>query len=371
MRTEHHVSSYQSILTGIKKGIHWWVEGLRLLLPLRIRTFLSLRQHRYSLSLDGTVLVLENQNALEGTASHYFDLSQPQQSQELEDEFKVLNSQKTHLTLSLAANWGLCRTLKFPIQASSSLDGILHYELEKVTPFKPEQIIYAYTILHRDKNTNTIEIEFHATPKNKLLPILSQIEQLGLHPDKVVLQHPDAQKEINLLPDTNNPSNQTSRWHYVNLTLVICSLILFLIYKGVPLYHLEKEIKMTEEELKPLRKEAKIADSLKAEWNRLKNQNAAVNQQITAYQPILLILDEMTDILPNTTWLSDLNIEKDQIQLRGESTSASALIPLIEGSDLFRNTRFRSPVMTQSSGKETFEIITYRQEATRSTQVLP
>ena len=58
----------------------------------------------------------------------------------------------------------------------------------------------------------------------------------------------------------------------------------------------------------------------------------------------LEIINELTRIIPDDTWINRLNIKGQEVEIQGQSASAAALIPLIESSDLLRNPRFRSPV---------------------------
>ena len=54
--------------------------------------------------------------------------------------------------------------------------------------------------------------------------------------------------------------------------------------------------------------------------------------------------DEITRVLPDSTWASRLDIDIGEIQLQGQSSSSAALIQLLEASPLLQNVRFRSPV---------------------------
>jgi general secretion pathway protein L len=55
--------------------------------------------------------------------------------------------------------------------------------------------------------------------------------------------------------------------------------------------------------------------------------------------------------------LSELQVHGTEIQLNGESSSASALIGLLEQSQWFRGAAFRSPVVQDAAiGREQFQI---------------
>jgi general secretion pathway protein L len=67
---------------------------------------------------------------------------------------------------------------------------------------------------------------------------------------------------------------------------------------------------------------------------------------------VLEIVNEVTRILPDDTWINQLDIKEQEVQIQGQSTSAAALIPSIESSEILQNARFRSPV-TKMPGSST------------------
>ncbi|HAS52556.1 MAG TPA: hypothetical protein DCS21_12775 [Gammaproteobacteria bacterium] len=66
-------------------------------------------------------------------------------------------------------------------------------------------------------------------------------------------------------------------------------------------------------------------------------------------------MQELTEILPDNTWLERLQIKGDTLQLIGQSTSASALVSVIEESKWLSGAAFASPVTNdRRTGKERF-----------------
>jgi general secretion pathway protein L len=57
------------------------------------------------------------------------------------------------------------------------------------------------------------------------------------------------------------------------------------------------------------------------------------------------IINEVSRILPDDTWISRFDIAENELQLQGQSSSPAALIAIVESSSLLHNARFRSPVI--------------------------
>lgn len=69
----------------------------------------------------------------------------------------------------------------------------------------------------------------------------------------------------------------------------------------------------------------------------------------------LPVLKELTELLPGEAWLTNLNIDQKGVELAGFATSASPLIPLLEGSPTLERVEFTSPV-TARKDKEQFRL---------------
>ena len=71
----------------------------------------------------------------------------------------------------------------------------------------------------------------------------------------------------------------------------------------------------------------------------------AVRMEKAQAVPLVSVWEEMTKIIPDNTWLSDLAVDGDKVTFTGLSKSASDLIALLEASPLFSNPTFAAPVV--------------------------
>ena len=68
------------------------------------------------------------------------------------------------------------------------------------------------------------------------------------------------------------------------------------------------------------------------------------------------ILRELTGLLPDTAYLSELTFRDRTIEITGLAPSASLLLPVIEASPLFADVEFSAPIVAQGAGLERFRI---------------
>jgi len=68
------------------------------------------------------------------------------------------------------------------------------------------------------------------------------------------------------------------------------------------------------------------------------------------------ILRELTGLLPDSAYLSELTFRERTVEITGLAPSASQLLPVIEASPLFSGVEFSAPIVAQGAGLERFRI---------------
>lgn len=68
------------------------------------------------------------------------------------------------------------------------------------------------------------------------------------------------------------------------------------------------------------------------------------------------IMSELANILPSDTWVTNMEYTKGELHISGLSSSASNLLSILEGSNLFENAEFVGAITSVIEGKERFRI---------------
>jgi general secretion pathway protein L len=93
--------------------------------------------------------------------------------------------------------------------------------------------------------------------------------------------------------------------------------------------------------------ESQTAASRLATLERLVNRRA----------PVAGIIEEMTRLLPDTAWVSDLRMDGDVIEFTGFAVAAASLVPILEQSSSFSEVSLTSPVIFDNEeNKERFSV---------------
>jgi general secretion pathway protein L len=201
-------------------------------------------------------------------------------------------------------------------------------------------------------------VELNVIPKKYVDPQLTALKKAGIFPQTVELLDDRPGPWVNVLSGAiANDDHKGTR--FLNKFLCLLGLMLFGVAAALPFRNIELAITQTESDIQEARAGALEVNELRSEWTKVLEKQNSVNQMIDDHRSVTLILEELTRLIPDDTWLSRLDIKGETIRLQGESSAATSVIRIIENSSNFSGTRFQSPVTTNStSGNDRFQIRT-------------
>ena len=326
----------------------WWRAALAAGLPGALRRGLGLERARLIVDLDGDEARLSRSvGALREDLGRYA-LDRP-----IDDQLD-LDLAELDVIIRLPAQAGLRREVEIPIAAEESLTEALGYEIERQTPFRTDQVRFAYRELARDAAAGIITVDLLVMPREQLRAALDAAARLGLTPASVTAGSGDAVLAFNLLPSRPRQAAPRSQAATLLRAVGIACLLLAL---ATPFFRLElarrdaaQRLAAAEAEARPLLAErAKLGDRLDALRLLVRRNHADA--------PMVVLLEELTRLLPDDVSLGQLAIRKDGVELHGTTASAAAVVSRLDGSGRYAAIAFRSPVVRDPvTGLERFHI---------------
>jgi Tfp pilus assembly protein PilN len=159
---------------------------------------------------------------------------------------------------------------------------------------------------------------------------------------------------VNLLPTAARAPIQLGRFSFTTILLLVV-LGLSCLWGASAFIHTRIELYRVNRQIAGLSQEVKSVERLLEESRALAQQME--NLRKIAHSPDkLTILKELTQLIPSNTWLVNLRLSKQYVDLSGMSTAASDLIPLLDKSGLLKKTEFASPIVTDANKLEHFKI---------------
>jgi Tfp pilus assembly protein PilN len=159
---------------------------------------------------------------------------------------------------------------------------------------------------------------------------------------------------LDLLPVEARPWTP-SREQLVTASMVAVTALLGLSFSLTHVIKTERYLGRLTQEIRRLEPEAKTVDRLAAELAGKRRVLAALESAEAGHIQALPVLRELTETLPASAWLQALAMDRQGLELTGQSDAASALIPLLEASSQLERVEFTSPV-TKAQNKEQFRI---------------
>jgi general secretion pathway protein L len=253
------------------------------------------------------------------------------------------------------------KTLVLPAAVEENLGQALSYDLDRHTPFRPEQVYFDATVIDRKPATKTISVDWVAALKTAVDGARRQVEDWGgivvaVVPGPMSVRVTRATR-LNLIPRDARPHTPLwRRWQLWVPALLVAFGVLAVL--AVPLLQKREYAIALNKQTESARAQAEAADALRTQLER---QQGDYNYALTrkyAYPGAVQIVDDITRLLPDDTWITQMEVRsatrgKDNVReltLRGESANAGALISTLEESKLVEQAALQSPTTKLQPG---------------------
>ncbi len=342
----------------------WWFKELAGLVPARLRGALEGSAQAALFDLSGPEIVLSRLSGRSWRELGRVDpqgLNEPAQARAFARLIKKAKLDQLDVVLRLPASTALRKTLSLPLAAEENLRQVLTFEMDRHTPFSADEVYFDYRVRTRNAETGRMEVELVTVPRKVMDERCERAAAWGVVPDVVDIGGEDrggedASEGINLLP-ADDGVNGGRRVGGLSLFLAAVAAALIAVAVYLPLEAQQREMQAFSAALTKAKAEAGAAMDLRREIDRLVEESQFLVTRKQKSVKATEVLDELTRILPDGTWLRQFKIKDRELRISGFSQAASNLIGLIEQSAMFENARFTSPVtQDRREGLERFNI---------------
>ena len=241
------------------------------------------------------------------------------------------------------------QVVTLPLAAERGIDGALRFEMDRLTPFRAEDLYWSWVVERRDRAAGKLHVRLLLVPRRLADPVLDGLRAAGLSPS-VLLSAPAQQ--ISLASHTARPWQRR-----VNVAAAACCAALFLVAAAVPFLRQSAEADRMQARIAELRPKVAQADALRRGLQASAASADAVAAESARVGDPLRVLADLTDILPDDTSLIELSLRDRALSIAGQSAAAARLIPALAADPAIRNPAFAAPVTrNELSGIEDFSI---------------
>jgi general secretion pathway protein L len=229
--------------------------------------------------------------------------------------------------------------------------------MDRETPFRADEIYWNHRIEAVDRQNGKLSVRLLLVPKTALAPLLDVLAQAGLAPVRAeIAEGPDAGAWLPLGGDGRGADAASAR---LVRPLAVCCAALLLAIVVTPFVRQSIAMTKLDRSLAVGRSTAAEAERLRAEIARLVGSADFVEKERDKVGDPLAVLAATTRILPDDSYLTELQLQQRKLTMSGRSAGAARLIGAMAADSMFRNPAFTAPVTRiEALRQEIFTIVT-------------
>jgi general secretion pathway protein L len=240
------------------------------------------------------------------------------------------------------------RPLELPRRATEFLDGIVRAQIDRLTPWSAENAAFGWSPPAEIANERVL-VTVAATARALVAPMVAAIARLGADSIAVLTVPPDASNgaAIKVFDQRVRGALEVNRVRRVLATVLLAAGILAgaaiaadIIGGGeIDSRHADVTSRIAAQRAKLRASGDAIRDSALATLERRRHETPSS----------VIVLEVLSQILPDHTYVTELRIQGDKMQVIGVTRDAPSLIRLIEQSAHFTRATFFAPTTRSPS----------------------
>ncbi|MBF0460605.1 MAG: PilN domain-containing protein [Magnetococcales bacterium] len=317
----------------------WWIGELSSLIPAKIYSVFKAGSNCLVVDVLDTEIIIGRFQG-EGFKELAHIKSSCHDSENNQDAVKKIAQQQkaNQIIFRLPEAKTMVRILPdFPQIIENNLEEALFFELEKLTPFRPDELWFDYRICGKNTEKGTMDIQMAMVPKKTILELVKLGQSWGVEPDQVDLVGDDASKQtkFNFLKQVQKI--RPSRFGSINW---IQSMVALGLLAGVilfPVFHQYQTLQKVNRQVDQIRIKAENSLIVRNKINQIVSESRFFSEYKKKLPAFAEVLEELTKIMPDDVWLDRLGVSVTAIKISGYAKSASHLIEIIEKSNFFKD----------------------------------
>lgn len=332
-----------------RRFLTWWLTELGALVPSSIRRWWQGFGDALLLSLDGTNIRLSEVTSsgakgiliTEGATGE-----SPRLPLSAGSRFGDKLGTGRMIFLALSRDQVLERTLTFPAALAENLRQSLAFELDRYTPFRPEQAYFDYRASARPGLPASIQVDLLVAPRKMIDEQIRLLSESGIELSGVVLSEDFSRPGgdfRNLLPNTNGMRLPSGRSR-LRLAFLALAIALTAAWLALPIWQKRGVAIALLDPVAKARLAAQETDARRNQLAKLAEDHDLLPNMKWSSPSVTSMIEELTKLLPDDTFVMQLDFDGKNVQIIGETASSTGLVETIERSSFFKDVAFKSPL---------------------------
>lgn len=266
----------------------------------------------------------------------------------------------------LPAQAVLRKPMRLPAAAEARLRDVLGFEIDRQTPFTADQVYFDARLLGR-RSDGQLDAELVVAPRHLIESLLAPREAWLAQLDGVDVATADGTPlGVNLLPSALRRQRQDPM-RRLNRMLLLGALVMLVLAGWQLLDNRRTATAQLAAQVEATAVRARAVAAQRQQLQDLVDGHAFFAAQRAQQPTATEVINELSRMLDDDTWLEKLSIEGGRLQLIGMSGSASSLVSKLEGSRLWKSPSLTGVLQAGGGSKRerftlTAELLAPRQE---------
>lgn len=346
-----------------KRFLRWWVSELVMLLPsaLRERCFQRDRVLRIAVEPEELRVAYRERgrsqklHAVSARAGEALPAAAAARFRELTSS---LHPESIQIEITVSRALVLVKDTDLPAVAKEDLRQTLAFEMHRLTPFSADEVYFDYAAAA--PCAGTLRVCLAAVPRKIVDQATGWLAGWTLR---------QRERSASLLPFPLTDESGAVRlnfreaaWRRLRLDRTTAGLLglnalLAVAVVSLPFAQAQLHLERAEARLEETRNAVKAASAVRRGIDRFQKRAEFLSDRIRTRVSTAALIEELTARLPDTTWVSRLELRDDSVYLEGSSSESAALIGRLEESSMLVGPKFDSPVVRErNTGRDRFQI---------------
>lgn len=254
--------------------------------------------------------------------------------------------------LSLAHHEALVRRVSMPAATEENLRQVLAFEMDRLTPFRAEEVYFDFRVLARDVATGTLSVLLAVARRELVDARVESLRGLGVSVQGVTVRDDVAgagSGGLDLLPTEQRGERESTRERTIKWVLAVVVLLLLVAALAYPLYRKREAVLALHPQVARATTEASSTDTIARDLERQVADYNFLLARRHAWAPVLAYIEDISRLLPDNTWVQQLDLKQvgkggRELQITGETVSSSRLIEILQQSQFLQNTQTRGTI---------------------------
>lgn len=339
--------------------LRWWGGELTAMLPARLRGWIRRGPDVLWLSVHDGVATVRRARTGTTLANIAPDLPEDVQRAQFAEACRGIDPDDRRLLLVVPASQVLARRLVVPAAAGGDPRRVAGYEIDRQTPFKPEQVYFDVRVGRDPAPSGQMALDLVVAPKAGIDPVLERFTSLGAAPDAIdVADAGGSLAGVDLLPPGRRP-RRLDRRRRANWILAAACVLLAVLVLSQWLDNRRAALVAMQGEVDAMRTRATQSEQLRAQLTGAIAASKFLVKRKAENPSPLAVLDDLTRRLPDSAWLDMLTLDDSGgLDIKGEASKAAALVDTLGSSKLLQEPKLQGVIQPDpATGKERFELV--------------